>query len=122
MISTPIEGSQEWEVIFNEGKHWRIGIYRPKYFAAHEITELEEHSCPESFLLLKGNLVMLHKNKEGLLLETKLEPMQLITFTEPHAGFSSDGTGVAFVVENAEFETTYTDKTSGAVTRQVKVK
>lgn len=112
---------KEWEVIFNEGKHWRIGIYRPKYRSAAEIHELEQHSCPESFLLLEGSLTMLYKNAEGAMCEKQLMPMELTTFTEPHAGFSPELNGVAFVVENAKFETVYTSVASGAETRRVRV-
>ena len=42
MISTAIDANKEWQVIFNEGKNWRIGIYRPKYRSAAEIAELDE--------------------------------------------------------------------------------
>lgn len=122
MITTAITAQKEWEVIFSEGKNWRIGIYRPKYRAAAEITELEQHTCPESFLLLKGNLTMLYRQADGSLAEKQLQPMELTTFTEPHAGFSPDLSGVACVVENAAFETTYTDIGSGTVTRKVEVK
>ena len=121
MQTVNINATKEWEVIFNEGAHWRIGIYRPKLRNAAEITELEQHTCPEAFLLLEGNLVMVSKNKEGFLTETHLEPMQMVVFTEPHAGYSPDGSGVAYVVENAKFETEYTALASGEVTRRVKV-
>jgi hypothetical protein len=121
MIATAIRVEKEWEVIFSEGKNWRIGIYRPKYTSAAEITELEQHTCPEAFLLLSGNLMMLYKNADGVLCEKTLQPMELTTFTEPHAGFSPDGSGVAFVVENAQFETFYADIRSGERTRHVKV-
>ncbi|AFM11627.1 hypothetical protein [Turneriella parva] len=121
MQTVNINATKEWEVIFNEGAHWRIGIYRPKLRSAAEITELEQHTCPEAFLLLEGNLVMVSKNKEGFLTETRLEPKQMVVFTEPHAGYSPDGTGVAYVVENAIFETEYTAINSGEVTRKVAV-
>ncbi len=121
MQTVNINATKEWEVIFNEGAHWRIGIYRPKFRSAAEITELEQHTCPEAFLLLAGNLVMVSKNKEGFLTETRLEPMQMVVFTEPHAGYSPDGSGVAYVVENASFETEYTAINSGEVTRKVAV-
>lgn len=121
MITTTIAASKEWEVIFSEGKNWRIGIYRPKFAASAEITELEQHTCPESFLLLQGNLVMLYRDTEGRVHEKALKPMELVTFTEPHAGFSPDGSGVAFVVENATFDTVYTDVASGSETRRVSV-
>lgn len=122
MTSAAITAQKEWEVIFNEGKSWRIGIYRPKYRTAAEIRELEQHTCPEAFLLLEGQLTMLYRQADGSLAEKTLQPMELTTFTEPHAGFSPDLSGVAFVVENALFETTYTDIQSGAVTRKVEVK
>lgn len=122
MITTAITARKEWEVIFNEGKNWRIGIYRPKYRSPAEIHELEQHTCPESFLLLEGNLTMLYRQADGSLAEKHLQPMELTTFTEPHAGYSSDLSGVAFVVESAAFETTYTDIGSGTVTRKVEVK
>lgn len=122
MTTTTINARKEWEVIFNEGKNWRIGIYRPKFRTRGEITELEQHTCPESFLLLEGNLTMLYRQVDGSLAEKQLQPMELTTFTEPHAGYSSDLSGVAFVVESAAFETTYTNIQSGAITRKVEVK
>jgi hypothetical protein len=121
MISSAIKANKEWSVIFNEGSHWRIGIYRPKYQSAAEIAELEQHTCPEAFLLLQGSLTMLYRAADGSLCEKQLQPMELTTFTEPHAGFSSDLSGVAYVVENARFETVYTDKASGKETRRVAV-
>lgn len=122
MVTTAIKADKEWDVIFNEGKNWRVGIYRPKYKSAGEITELEQHNCPEAFLLLQGRLTMLYKEANGTLREKQLQPMELTTFTEPHAGFSLDLSGVAFVVENAKFETVYTDIETGEETRRVEVK
>lgn len=116
-----INPTKEWEVIFNEGQNWRIGIYRPKYRSRDEIRELERHSCPEAFLLLQGELTMLYRDGSGTLQEKQLSTGELVTFSEPHAGFSSNLDGVAFVVENAKFETVYTDVTSGKETRRVSV-
>jgi hypothetical protein len=121
MLTHPIKAQKEWEVIFSEGKNWRIGIYRPKFRGTAEIRELEQHTCPESFLLLEGKLTMLYRQADGSLAEKDLKPMELTTFTEPHAGFSPDLSGVAFVVENAAFETIYTDIQTQAVTRTVRV-
>ena len=121
MESAPITANKEWEVIFNEGTNWRIGIYRPKYRSADEITELEQHNCPESFLLLQGELTMLYRDSAGVLQHKPLKPMELVTFTEPHAGFSPDHSGIACVVENAKFSTIYTDIRTGSETRRVSV-
>lgn len=114
--------SAEWQVIFNEGHHWRIGVYRPRFTARDAVEELEQHSCPESFLLLSGNLTMVYRANSGELLEKQLVPNELVTFTEPHAGFSPDASGVALVVENARFETIYTNANTGTETRRVRVK
>lgn len=121
MTTTPFSAEKEWQVISETNANWRIGVYRPKYRSAAEINELEEHSCDESFLLLKGTLIMLYKNADGSLSEKILAPMELVTFTEPHAGYSPNLDGVAFVVEDAKFETTYTDIKTGAVNRKVRV-
>lgn len=121
MTTKPINADKEWQVISEKNDNWRIGIYRPKYRSAAEIHELEQHTCPESFLLLQGSLTMLYKDADGSLKEKQLAPMELTTFSEPHAGYSPDLDGVAFVVENAKFETTYTDIKTGAVTRKVRV-
>lgn len=116
-----INPTKEWEVIFNEGQNWRIGIYRPRYRARDEIRELEQHSCPEAFLLLQGELTMLYRDEAGKLQEKALQKGELVTFSEPHAGFSASLDGVAFVVENARFETVYTDIMTGQETRRVSV-
>jgi hypothetical protein len=50
-----------------------------------------------------------------------LQKRELVTFSEPHAGFSANLDGVAFVVENANFETIYTDILTGQETRRVSV-
>ena len=111
----------EWKVLFSEGEKWRIGVYRPKPTGPAEIKELEQHSCPESFLLIEGEIVMVYRDDGGKLQEKKLDPMQLVTFTEPHAGYSPLGDGVALVVEDAKFETEYTDIKTKEQTRVVKV-
>lgn len=121
MVVASINPTQEWQVIFNEGQHWRIGIYRPKYRSKAEIRELEQHSCPEAFLLLQGELTLLYRDGSGALREKPLQKGELVTFSEPHAGFSANLDGVAFVVENARFETVYTDVLSGQETRRVRV-
>ena len=121
MVTSTIKADKEWDVIFNEGSHWRVGIYRPKYRSAAEITELEQHNCPEAFLLLQGNLTMLYRDADGSLREKQLQPLELTTFTEPHAGFSADSCGVAFVVENVKFDTVYTDVTTGIEKRRLAV-
>jgi hypothetical protein len=117
----PITAPKEWDVLFSHEKNWRIGAYRPRHRAAAEITELEQHTCPESFVLLEGEVVMIYREATGEIREKKLLPLELTTFTEPHAGYSPQGNGLALVVENAVFETTYTGKTSGAFMRRVSV-
>lgn len=111
----------EFKVLFSEGEHWRTGVYRPQFRDISEITELEQHSCPESFLLLAGEITMLYRNDKGNLVEKPLKPFELVTFTEPHAGYSSAGDGIAIVIENAKFQTVYTDIKTFKETRRVTI-
>jgi hypothetical protein len=121
MVSTPIIAKKEWEVIFTANPKWRIGVYRPQHRDKNEITELEQHTCPESFILLAGNLTMVYRNAIDQIVEKILEPMELTTFTEAHSGYSHDGTGIALVIEDAGFETQYTSAETGLPTRKVVV-
>lgn len=116
-----LQTSQEWKVLLTRGAKWRIGVYRPQLKKKIEIQELEKHNCPESFLLVEGEIIMNYRDENGIIQEKKLELMQLTTFIEPHAGYSPAGNGVALVVEDATFETVYTDINTNQEKRVVKV-
>lgn len=111
----------EFKVLFSEGENWRVGVYRPQVTSVDEIKELEQHSCPESFLLLQGSITLVFKDSAGVLQYKSLRPLELTTLTEPHAGFSPNKDGVALVVESARLETVYTDIRTYEETRRVKV-
>ena len=101
-------GDDVWQVLCGDRDHWRIGVYSSQYSSLSEITELEQHSCPEFFLLLQGRLtLLLAKNRK--LLELPLEIGKGVLVTAPHAGFCPDGpqTGKALVVERDTFTTKY---------------
>ncbi|HRP69689.1 MAG TPA: hypothetical protein PLY93_09175 [Turneriella sp.] len=122
MQTQTLHNTKEWDVLFTASNVWRVGVYRPRFRSRSEISELEEHTCPEAFLLIAGSVTLFYRKDDGSLAEKKLIPMELTIVTEPHAGFSPNLDGVAFVIENAVFTTTYTDVHTSQVTRQVSVK
>ena len=100
----------QWQVLCGDFGHWRAGVYSPAETSAEQLTELEQHSCPELFLLLCGRLVLLLGGPLGEL-ELELEPGKPVLISRPHAGYCPDGphTGAALVVERDVFETEYRD-------------
>jgi len=101
---------ERWQVLCGDEKHWRLGIYSPKYAQESDITQLESHNCPELFVLLEGNMSLLLYHEDSKLFETlelkKGEPIMVDTW---HDGFCPDGpfTGRALVIERDQFETLY---------------
>lgn len=121
MQTQTLNSAKEWDVLFTENNNWRVGVYRPRFRSRDEIRELEKHTCPEAFLLISGSVTLLYRKDDGTLTEKILVPMELTIVTEPHAGFSPNLDGVAFVVENAKFTTTYTGIDTPQITRTVNV-
>ena len=54
-----IETDQIWQVLCGDTGNYRIGVYSPAATSVGQIEELEEHDCPELFLLLEGELSLL---------------------------------------------------------------
>jgi len=103
-----IAAGQRWQVVCGDEGHWRAGVYSPGETSATEVIELEQHDCPELFLLLSGRLTLVLR-EGGEIRELPLEPMRPVFVTAPHCGFCPDGphTGTAFVVERDAFKTEY---------------
>lgn len=97
-----------WQEICGDDAHWRIGFYSPPESSAAEIKELEQHDCPELFLLISGNLSLLLA-ENGKLIELPLEAGKPVLVKSPHCGFCPEGphTGTAVVVERDSFDTFY---------------
>jgi hypothetical protein len=97
-----------WQVLCGDSCHWRAGIYSPQETSMKKIKELEKHDCPELFLLLRGRLVIVIADENGLR-ECELEKEKPVLVTSFHSGFCPDGShsGTAFVIERDEFETEY---------------
>ncbi len=97
-----------WEVLCGDEGHWRAGFYSPALTGARECGELELHSCPELFLLVRGRMTLLVL-RDGELREIPLEEGKPVLVTAPHSGYCPDGphTGTALVVERDTFETEY---------------
>ena len=97
---------KKFQVMCGDRGHWRAGFSSPKFCRADQITELEKHSCPEMFLLLKGRVVMILDDGKGEF-ELELEPMKPVIIAGWHRGYCPDGphTGVAMIVERDGFST-----------------
>jgi hypothetical protein len=108
--NAPLEPAADlrWQVLCGDSGHWRAGIYSPAETTAQEIRELEQHDCPELFLLLSGRLTLVLA-LGGETRELPLEPGKPVLVAAPHGGFCPDGphTGAAFVVERDSFDTEY---------------
>jgi len=103
---------REWQVLCGDCGHWRLGIYSPPFSSRQELTRLERHSCPELFLLLSGEIVLVVAEMSSGGPELREIPLALgkpVLITQPHAGYCPCGrhTGTAVVVERDEFETHY---------------
>jgi hypothetical protein len=103
----PVAGVR-WQVLCGDAAHWRVGLYSPPERSRDDIAELEQHDCPELFLLVDGalTLVLLEGGEER---DVPLERGRPLLVTAPHAGYCPNGpfTGTAFVVERDRFATEY---------------
>ncbi len=99
----------EWEVLCGDAGHWRVGLFSPASTSALDVVELETHTCPEFFILLKGNIFLLLEDEDGSRRTLALLPGRPVLVTAAHGGFCPDGphSGVALVVERDAFTTTY---------------
>lgn len=98
-----------WQVLCGDLAHWRCGLYSPAFCAGEQIKEFEEHTCPELFLLIDGQITLVLLEKDGQRREISLCRGQPILVTKPHNGYCPDGphTGRCLVVERDEFQTIY---------------
>ena len=97
-----------WQVLCGDAGRYRVGLYSPMATGPDDISELEQHDCPEFFWLVEGRLtLLLAKNRK--LIELELEPNKPVLVSAPHAGFCPDGpqTGRALVVERDSVDTRY---------------
>ena len=115
-----LSADSRWRVAFEDGGHWRTGIYKPEFHSPDEIGELEKHSCPELFFCCGGRMGLLVSDgtREKVLI---LEPGQALEVVDYHNGFQVDPEGWFFVVERTDFETEYIDRKTGEVVRRVGV-
>lgn len=107
-LPLPVPAAKLWHVVCGDSEHWRVGYYSPAASAADQLAELEQHTCPELFVLLRGRLTLLVA-EAGALRELPLEPQVPLLVTAPHSGFCPDGPhgGTALVVERDRFATEY---------------
>ena len=103
-----VPGNKLWHVVCGDTSHWRVGYYAPSATAPGQLPELEQHTCPELFVLLRGQLTLLLADG-GAVRQLPLQVGVPVLVTAPHSGFCPDGphTGVALVVERDSFSTEY---------------
>ena len=108
VLLEPQDG-ERWQVVCGDADHWRAGLYSPPVTSAADVVELEKHTCPELFLLIRGRLTLVLSDGQGGTRELELQPGQPVLIETPHTGYCPDGphTGVAFVVERDVFATEY---------------
>ena len=100
---------ERWNVLCGDHGHWRCGVFSPPESDASQVRELEEHDCPELFLLISGRVVLVLSDMKGGTFEVPLEPGRPVLVSSPHSAYCPDGpfAGTCFVVERDEFETEY---------------
>jgi hypothetical protein len=103
-----LEAGVRWQVACGDSGHWRLGFYSPAETCPADIEELEQHDCPELFMLQSGRVNLLVKIG-GVIRDVALVPGQPILVTAPHCGYCPDGphSGITLVVERDEFDTSY---------------
>ena len=113
---------KRWQVLCGDKDHWRIGLYSPEFKSVPDIERFEKHTCPEYFMLVKGNVslaLLERKAKKDIIKIVKLKPFQPILAETWHCGFCPDGkhTGSALVVERDQFTSYYVDNPLGSLTK-----
>jgi hypothetical protein len=105
----PWQEGLRWQVLCGDSGHWRAGLYSPPEASRAEVRELEQHDCPELFLLLSGRLVLVLGDGQGGVRELELPVGEPVLVSAPHSGYCPEGPhrGVAFVVERDAFRTEY---------------
>lgn len=98
-----------WQVLGSDPAHWRAGLYSPSLTSRSEVEELEQHTCPELFILMEGRVTLVLSDGTGGMREHPLEKGVPLFVNAPHSGFCPDGahTGTVLVVERDHFETEY---------------
>ena len=100
---------ERWQVIFEQAQAsgYQIGLYKPEFNSATEVTSLEMHSGPEIFLLTKGEMLLIIRDIQGNPESEeiiKLSPGKPIVVFGYHNGYTPNN-GVAFVVEENALQT-----------------
>jgi hypothetical protein len=108
-VLLPAAPDQVWQVMCGDADHWRVGLYSPVLAHREQVEELEQHDCPELFMLMSGRLTLVLAEGRGGLRELPLEFGRPVLVSAPHTGYCPDGphSGQAIVVERDVFSTEY---------------
>ena len=110
-------GSQ-WDVLFEDTGHWRMGLYRPDALSRECVETLEKHSCPELFICAgeRAGLVLFDGQRERCV---DFQPYEAMMVSQHHNGYRIDAGGFFYVVERSSFTTEYIDRKTGKLIRRV---
>ncbi|MCB9475642.1 MAG: hypothetical protein H6684_16975 [Deltaproteobacteria bacterium] len=103
-----VAGRTRWQVLCGDAGHWRVGIFSPPETSVGELTEFEQHDCPEFFALMDGRMTLV-MIVDGRMVEKQLRVGEPILVTHPHSAYCPDGphSATCLVVERDSFETIY---------------
>lgn len=102
-----VKAERRWEVVFRDGDSWQLGIYVPENTSVEDVDFLERHDCPEAFYLVKGRIVLVLSQGEGLE-ELEMKEGRIYIIECWHNAYRPRGSpGVALVVERPNVRTEY---------------
>jgi hypothetical protein len=106
----PWTAGVRWQVVCGDDDHWRAGVYAPPEATCAEVVELEQHDCPELFVLVEGRMTIVYRDGDGELRELPLARGVPVLMEAPHGAYCPDGPhrGVALVIERTAFTTRFT--------------
>jgi hypothetical protein len=102
------EHNIQWHVLCGDKDHWRMGYYSPEASDLNQIEKLEKHTCPELFILMEGEVILvLAVNNE--LRTLKLEKFKPVLVDTWHNAFCPGGalSGKVLIIERDHFTTEY---------------
>ncbi len=103
MREIALSSDERWKVIVRDEGFWAVGLYSPENEKLEDVKELEKHNCPELFILLEGDIILVLSEGKGIK-ELRMEKGKAYLVTEWHNAY---GKGLALVVEREGVKTEF---------------